>query len=250
ALRVLIPAIDSADPPKDDRIRPMPVCRVSILVPVVLLAGTMLAPTTASAARVQRERFSATLSATQSTTWTMNNPTGCALQTGSGSQKLKFHQRKKLTLVFSSSSVGGKQSLEVTTAPKPGDIAIAGEITQLGTVVVTSDPKCTVTGRPEGPAEPPPSPDCGSKRFTGTIRPTWSTPESYPELPDETPPLPPVFWLDEPLMPPLFSVCPYYGPLIAFRLTYDGLKPGKVFGPLPKLTLHDHAKKVNQYPNG
>jgi hypothetical protein len=219
----------------------MPVHRVSILVPAIVLAGALLAPATASAARAQSQRFSATLNATQSTAWTMNNPTGCAVQTGSGSQKRKFHQRKRLTLVFSR-SLSGTRSLEVTTAGKPGDIPIAGEITRQG-AVVTSDPKCSVVGRPEGPPEPPPSPDCGSKRFTGTIRPTWSTPESYPELPEETPPLTPVFWLDEPLTPPLFAVCPYYGSLVAFRLTHVGLKEKKVFGPLPKLTRRTASQR-------
>jgi len=218
---------------------------VRFLVVAAILAGLGIVPSTSSAARLQTERFHATLSASQATTWTLNYDTGCAVQTGSGSRKLSFHQSRKLTLVFSR-QVGGTHLLEVRLAGKPDDIAIAGEMTQLGKVVTTNDPRCSVVGRPEGPPMAPPSPDCGTKRFAGSVRATWSPPETYPSLPEETPPLTPVFWIDEPYIPPLFTVCPYYGPLIAFRLTHAGLKESKVFGPKPKLVLRDQVKKVSE----
>jgi hypothetical protein len=216
-------------------------------IPAALAIVALLLPASSDAAHLQTAKFRATLEATQSTTWTINKSGSCYVETGSGRQSMKFHQAKRLTLLLSR-QVGGPRLLMVKVGgSRTNDIPIAGEMTQTGKVVVTQGSGCP-TGKPEGPPVAPPVPDCGTKRFTGTIRATWSPPESYPTLPDQPAPLQPVFWLDEPYTTTSFRVCPSNVPLILFRLTKAALPERKVFGPLPTITLQDKVRKVEQYP--
>jgi hypothetical protein len=220
-----------------------------MLASLTLTAMGVLALAAASSAapHLQSARFRATLSATENISWNLNASDSCGSQTGSGSLKVAFHQARRLTLIFSR-QIGGSHLLMVRLAPKAGDIPIKGEMTQTGKVNYTTDPRCATNGRPEGPPMAPPQPDCGTKTFKGAIRLTWSTPELYPTLPEETPPLVPALWLDEPYTSTRFAVCPYYGPLLIFRLIHTGLKESKIFGPKPKLKLHAETKQVRQYP--
>jgi hypothetical protein len=200
-----------------------------------------------AAPHLQSARIKATVSGTQSTTWTMNNTSTCGTETGSGSKQVRFHQKGPLTLIFSR-QIGGTRLLEVKVAGTPSNsVPIAGTMAQTGVLNAAPNGKCG-TGRTEGPPMAPPQPDCGTKTFTGSIYVNWSPPDLYPELPGEGTPLFPQLWFDEPLTDTDFRVCPFFGPLILFRLAHTGLTEQWVFGTKPRLKLVKQVSKTEQYP--
>jgi uncharacterized low-complexity protein len=219
------------------------------LVPSALTLAVVLAVTgTANAApHLQSARFKATLSGTQSTAWTLNDTTSCGTETGSGSKRVHFHQQGQLTLIFSR-QLGGTRLLEVKVAGTGSNsVPIAGTMTQYGVLNASPNGKCG-TGRTEGTPVAPPQPDCGTKSFTGTIYANWSPPDLYPEIPGEPAPVLPQFWIDEPVTQTDFRVCPFFGPLILFRLVHKGLSENSVFGPKPRLKLVREVSETEQYP--
>jgi hypothetical protein len=118
-------------------------------------------------------------------------------------------------------------------------------MTQYGVLNAGPNGKCG-TGRTEGTPLAPP--DCGTKSFTGTIYVNWSPPDLYPEIPGEPAPVLPQFWIDEPVTHTDFRVCPFFGPLILFRLVHKGLSENSVFGPKPRLKLVREVSETEQYP--
>jgi hypothetical protein len=177
----------------------------------------------------------------------MNQTTSCGTTTGSGSKSVAFHQQGTLTLIFSR-QLGGTRLLMVKVAgTRSNSVPIAGTMTQQGVLNAAPNGKCG-TGKTEGTPTPPPQPDCGTKSFTGQIYVNWSPPDMYPELPGEGTPLFPQLWFDEPLTQTDFRVCPFFGPLILFRLAHTGLTEQWVFGTKPRLKLVKQVSKTEQYP--
>ena len=222
--------------------------RALVLVAALTLTLAIAVTSSAGAApRLQSARFKATLSGTQSTAWTLNDTTTCGTETGSGSKRVRFHQQGPLTLIFSR-QLGGTRLLMIEVAgTRSNSVPIAGTMTQYGVLNASPNGKCG-TGRTEGTPVAPPQPDCGTKAFTGTIYANWSPPDLYPEIPGEPAPLLPQFWVDEPLTQTDFRVCPYFGPLILFRLVHAGLSEDRVFGPKPRLKLVREVSRTEQYP--
>jgi len=222
--------------------------RALVLVAALTLTFAIALTAPAGAApHLQSARFKATLSGTQSTAWTLNDTTSCGTETGSGSKRVRFHQQGPLTLIFSR-QLGGTRLLMIKVAgTRSNSVPIAGTMTQYGVLNASPNGKCG-TGRTEGTPVAPPQPDCGTKSFTGTIYVNWSPPDLYPEIPGEPAPLLPQFWVDEPLSQTDFRVCPFFGPLILFRLVHAGLSEDRVFGPKPRLKLVREVSKTEQYP--
>jgi hypothetical protein len=211
------------------------------------VAALLAAPVSSTAApHLQTVRYGATLSAGATVAWTLNQTTACGTTTGSGSQRVRLHQRGQVKLIFVR-QVGGNRLLWVKVAGTPSNqIPIAGTMTRHGTVNPHPNGRCM--GSPgEGPAEPVPQPDCGEKSFRGTMDVNWSPADSYPALPGEPTPLVPQVWLEEPYSTTTFRVCPFFGPQLIFRLPHAGLAEKKVFGPHAKrkLTLHPKVDKVS-----
>jgi hypothetical protein len=230
----------------EDR-RAMSSVRVSVLVALVAVAALAAPATSDAAPHLQSARFKATLSGTQSTTWTMNDTTSCGTETGSGSKQVRFHQQGPLTLILQR-QIGGTRLLMVKVAgTRSNEVPIAGTMSQQGVLNGNPNGKCG-TGRTEGTPVAPPQPDCGTQSFTGTVDVNWSPPDLYPELPGEEAPLLPQFYVEEPLSQTDFRVCPFFGPLILFRLAHTGLTEQWVFGTKPRLKLVKQVSKTEQYP--
>lgn len=220
-------------------------------VPALVLAtaiAVFAAPASASAVpHLQTARYSATLSAGESVAWTLNQTTACGTTTGSGSERVRLHQKGRLKLIFVR-QVGGNRLLWVKVAgDSSNQIPIAGSRTRHGVVSPHPNGRC-VSAPTEGPAGPVPQPDCGEKSFKGMMNVNWNPADSYPALPEDPQPLVPQLWLDEPYSTTTFHVCPFFGPLLIFRLPHAGLAEKKLFGPHPKkkLTLHPKVDKVSK----
>lgn len=207
-----------------------------------------LPPAASRAAYFQNARFRATLSARQSSSWTLNHSDACGSQTGGGGQLLVFKQAGKLTLTFRR-QLGGTRLLDVRApGPRATEIPIKGELTRTGTVAYSPNGRCTsAPDQHEGEATAPPPSECGTHRFSGFIRPSWATPSFYPTLPGEPKPKVPQLWFDEPQTVSIYR-CPWYGPGLIFRISHAGLPEGRIFGRAKSLTVRDAVSQVDRYP--
>jgi hypothetical protein len=224
--------------------------KLRTLLTALAAVGSLVGATSADAAyKITTAKFRATVSGSQSTSWTLNTSSICGSQSGSGKQTLSYHGTKPVTLVFWD-YVDHHGPPEVYVAQdKSMGIPIKGTSSQTGTVNHSSTGKCE-GGQTIGPPVAPPSPDCGTRGYAGHLRVGWYRADGFPfKQPDELAPLGSVFSLDEELPGLQYLHCPFYGPLILNRATYALLKEKTVFGKQSRIDLHDTYHHVFESPS-
>jgi hypothetical protein len=234
------------------RVRGMLVASVKLRILLTSLAAVavLIAAGSADAAyKITTAKFRATVSGSQSTSWTLNTSNVCGSQTGSGSQTLTYHQKKPVTLVFwDYVDHHGMPNVYVAQDKSMG-IHVKGTSSQTGTVSHSTTGKCE-GGHPIGPPVAPPAPDCGTRPYAGTLRVGWYRPDDFPfKQPDDPAPLGNPFSLDEELPGLQYLHCPFYGPLILNRATYALLKEKTVFGKQQRIDLKADYHHVFESPS-
>lgn len=216
-----------------------------LLTAACAFAALALVATPASAVyKVEKARFSVTLSGQQTSSWTLNQTSTCGSVAGSGKQTFTYHQKKPVTLTFW--HYLNHDGMPWIQLPKGTlGIPVTGSATREGKVnYTTTNPNCR--GTPIGPPQAPPAPDCGTKHYDGWFDVRWYRPQDYPAAPDEPVPLDTAFFLDEeqPQIP--FLHCPFNGPLIMQRLTHALLPEKRVFGTQKVIKLKANAHRIDQ----
>ena len=214
--------------------------RFLLFTAISALGALVVASVPASAAspyKVQTARFRVTLSGKQTSHWTLNQSSICGTVTGSGSQTFTYRPAKAITLTFTR-YLNHPEGMPWVQLPKGSlGIPVAGKATRTGTMNHnTTNPNCR--GTPiDGPAEPPPAPDCGTVSYKGAYDVRWYRPEDFPVAEGEPVPLGTALYMDEerPQIP--FLHCPFFGPIVMQRMAIALFPEKVVFGRQKRIVL-------------
>jgi hypothetical protein len=215
---------------------------LTVIAAMVALAAA--SPPASATYKVESARFRVTLAGQQSSNWTLNQSSICGTETGNGKQTFSYHQKHPVTIVFwhylNHDGLPWVQVLGSTSG-----IPITGTASRQGTLASTTT-NANCRGTPIGPPQAPPAPDCGTKKYNGSIGVSWYRPQDFPAAPGDPVPLGAAVLLDEeqPQLP--FFHCPFFGHLVMQRST-NGLFPEKkVFGTGKHFVLKGKSHRVDQ----
>ncbi len=218
-----------------------------------LLAAFSLAGTAGAATKIKHARFKVTVSATQTTSWSVDRRDPfevCGLTfRGSGEQTMRLSTKRPAV-------VHVLHAIDTTKKPETQAMILLGPLWR-GTIAapVTVDRSGTMTTTPNssepcgdgdgGPPPAPPEPDCGRRRHAGYLTLTHFPAGSYPG--DDPVPLTGVLALDgpEPGIPSeLYRNCPFSADGTLLRSPRATMTARKVFGKGRRFTVRGRARHV------
>lgn len=226
-----------------------------LMVSVTLAAsGALLALTGAAGAavKIDKARFKVTVTATQSTTWSVNRrdpfETCGSAYRGSGEQTMRLATKRPASVFVLQpyDTTKGRETQGMTFYGPLWRSTLQAPVTIKRSGTMTSTPNSTNPcgdGGSGGPPPPPPAPDCGERSSAAFLGLSYFPVGSYPADPA---PLTGVLRLDgpKPDVSRLYRTCPFSGDSELLISPTASLTVRKVFGSARRFTVRGRERKV------